>query len=333
MTTYILIDCLSIARRTYESNKKSIPVDDRIGLSINNLLLTAYNLYYTFEDSQLVFCGDGWSWRKEIWPKYKANRKKQTQKKSVEEQKNDKLFIESINQFIQFIKNDTNAIGLQETGCEGDDLIALWIEFHKNSENARYCIVSSDSDFHQLIDNRTFMYDTKKNIIIAHDGTYDKQLSKKISDDIVDGKYELFKKCIRGDSSDGIFSAYPNVREKGTKNKTGILEAYADKDKRGFDWNNFMNQTWTDINGETRTVKNEYAFNKTLIDLRSIPNEVKIIATQVMKNECQKNKRMNIGVRFMKFCKQWELVRLGNNAAQYANMLNKPYRGVLKNET
>ena len=31
-------------------------------------------------------------------------------------------------------------------------------------------------------------------------------------------RYLLFEKCIRGDTSDNVFSAYPGVRKKGTKN-------------------------------------------------------------------------------------------------------------------
>ena len=49
----------------------------------------------------------------------------------------------------------------------------------------------------------------------------------------------LFEKCMRGDSSDNVFSAFPE-RKKGTKNKVGLLEAYEDKDPKGFNWNNLM---------------------------------------------------------------------------------------------
>ena len=54
------------------------------------------------------------------------------------------------------------------------------------------------------------------------------------------------RKCIRGDTSDNVFSAYPGARKKGSKNKVGMLEAFADKESKGFNWNNFMLQRWTD---------------------------------------------------------------------------------------
>ena len=48
----------------------------------------------------------------------------------------------------------------------------------------------------------------------------------------------LFEKCIRGDTSDNIFSA-SGARKKGTKNKVGMME-FADKDAKGFNWNNHV---------------------------------------------------------------------------------------------
>ena len=75
----------------------------------------------------------------------------------------------------------------------------------------------------------------------------DQSLTRKTQEHktLEDPQYLLFEKCMRGDTSDNVFSAYPGVRKKGTKNKTGLLEAYADKEKGGFNWNNIMLQRWT----------------------------------------------------------------------------------------
>ena len=45
---------------------------------------------------------------------------------------------------------------------------------------------------------------------------------------------------MRGDPSDNIFSAYPGVRTKGTRNKIGLREAFADRQTKGYTWNNLM---------------------------------------------------------------------------------------------
>ena len=39
----------------------------------------------------------------------------------------------------------------------------------------------------------------------------------------------------------------PGVRKKGTRNKVGLLEAFADKDTKGYNWNNMMLQRWVDL--------------------------------------------------------------------------------------
>jgi len=37
---------------------------------------------------------------------------------------------------------------------------------------------------------------------------------------------------MRGDATDNVFSAYPGVRKKGTRNKVGLVEAFEDKKKK-----------------------------------------------------------------------------------------------------
>ena len=39
------------------------------------------------------------------------------------------------------------------------------------------------------------------------------------------------------------------VRVKGTKNKVGPEEAFADKSNKGYAWNNLMLQRWVDLEG------------------------------------------------------------------------------------
>ena len=70
---------------------------------------------------------------------------------------------------------------------------------------------------------------------------------------------------MRGDTSDNVFSAYLGVRTKGTKNK-GSLEAFADKDTKGYNWNNMMLQRWTDSYGDEHRVLDDYNRNVTLCD-------------------------------------------------------------------
>ena len=111
---------------------------------------------------------------------------------------------------------------------------------------------------------------------------------------------------MRGDTSDNVFSAYPGVRKKGTRNKVGLLEAFADKNTKGYNWNNLMLQRWVDHNGKEHRVLDDYNRNVTLCDLTAQPNEVKDIINNTIGTVETKN-ITQVGMRLLKFCAKWDL--------------------------
>ena len=142
---------------------------------------------------------------------------------------------------------------------------------------------------------------------------------------IGDPNWLLFEKCIRGDTSDNVFSAYPGARKKGTKNKIGMLEAFADKNNKGFNWNNFMLQRWTDHNGEEHRVLDDYQRNKTLIDLTAQPDDIKLVLDEAITKQVQKIPASQVGVHFLRFCGKWDLQRISTSAEMHSNYLNSAY--------
>jgi hypothetical protein len=142
---------------------------------------------------------------------------------------------------------------------------------------------------------------------------------------IPDPKWILFEKCMRGDPTDNVFSAYPGVRTKGSKNKVGLQEAFADMDRKGFNWNNLMLQRWTDHNGAEHRVLDDYERNVTIVDLTAQPDDIKVkIAETIATNAVPKN-ISQIGVKFLKFCGKHELVRISEQATQYSECLSAAY--------
>ena len=130
---------------------------------------------------------------------------------------------------------------------------------------------------------------------------------------------------MRGDSSDNVFSAYPGVRTKGTKNKVGLLEAFEDKNKQGFNWNNLMLQRWVDHNGNEHRVLDDYERNRTLIDLSAQPEDIKNkINTTIKTNAVPKSSPM-IGAQFLKFCGKFDLIKLSENSTNIAEWLCASY--------
>ena len=134
---------------------------------------------------------------------------------------------------------------------------------------------------------------------------------------------------MRGDATDNVFSAYPGVRTKGSKNKVGLIEAYADRSRQGFNWNNLMLQRWVDHDGVEHRVKDDYERNRILIDLAAQPDDIKNAVDDRIKSSVRTVSTPQVGVHFMKFCGKYELTKISENAEAYAKWLNTPYKGTL----
>jgi hypothetical protein len=171
--------------------------------------------------------------------------------------------------------------------------------------------------------------------LITLEGTYDAKgnavVDKKTKQPkaIPDPAWLLFEKCMRGDSSDNVFSAYPGVRERGTKNKVGLREAYADRDRKGYNWNNMMLQRWTDPEGVEHRVLDDHERNRVLIDLTAQPDEVKAVVDAAIREQVSHRDVGQVGVRFMQFCGKYELNRCSESAEQFGRWMNQTYSGVL----
>jgi len=140
-----------------------------------------------------------------------------------------------------------------------------------------------------------------------------------------DPAWLLFEKCMRGDVSDNIFSAYPGVREKGTKNRIGLREAFADRESRGYNWNNMMLQRWTDHNGVEQRVLDCYNRNVLLCDLTAQPEEVKKQISDTVATAAVVRSTPMIGLHFLKFCGRYNLIKISEQAQQYADIFTAKY--------
>jgi len=140
-----------------------------------------------------------------------------------------------------------------------------------------------------------------------------------VEKDLIDPEWVLFEKCMRGDPTDNVFSAYPKVR----KNK--LLEAYNDRNRRGFAWNNLMLQRWVDHNGEEHRVLDDYERNRRLIDLKHQPDDIKQIINETITAKSQPKNISQVGIRLMKFCNLYDLKRITENIQQYADAFQANY--------
>jgi len=304
----------------------------KVGMAIH-LTLASVNMMVTrFKIDHVVFCLEGHSWRKGFYEPYKKNRKVDEALLTEAEIEENKLFWETYEAFLEFLIKKTNVSVIRSPNAEADDVIARFIHLHPNDE---HFIISSDSDYVQLISDNVSQYNGVSNHLITTEGYFNdrgnpvKDKKTGMPKLLEDPQYELFKKLVRGDSSDNVFSAYPGVREKGTKNKVGIREAYEDRQRQGFNWNNFMLQSWVDHNDEQHRVLDDYNRNKTLIDLTAQPQEIKDEVDMDIYENVRTKVTPQVGIHLMKFCGKYELNRIADNAEGYAKWLNTPYKGSL----
>jgi hypothetical protein len=131
---------------------------------------------------------------------------------------------------------------------------------------------------------------------------------------------------MRGDTSDNVFSAYPGVRTKGSKNKVGLIEAFEDRKSKGYSWNNLMLQRWTDHNGLEHRVLEDYQRNIQLCDLTAQPPEIKEKIMETVKTNAVSKSVDQVGIRMLKFCNTWDMKKIADNIQTYAEPFQAKYK-------
>ena len=176
-------------------------------------------------------------WRKDIYTDYKANHNDDFEDFYYDD------VINAIGALEEFFRDYTAAMVIAVPRCEADDVIAVWCQNSKNSDNI---ILSTDRDFIQLINEDTRLYShVQKEFRTAEDPLF-----------------SLFVKCFRGDKSDNIRSAYPKIRE------TRLEKAWNDD----VEMMNLMNEKLQDGS----LVSENFDFNLALMDLREQPQDIRV---------------------------------------------------------
>ena len=310
---YALIDTANTFFRARHVASRNSDPWEKVGMALHLTLASVNQVVRKFGIDHVVFCLEGKSWRKSYYEPYKKNRIVDTQSQTEAEKEENELFWTTYEKFTTFLRERTNVSVLRDPQAEADDLIARWVALHPEDENF---IISSDTDFIQLISEKNKIYNGITNQLITLEGYFDDKgkivKDKKTGEPklLGDPQFILFEKCMRGDSTDNVFSAYPGVRTKGTKNKVGLIEAYADREKQGFSWNNLQLQRWSDHNNVEHRVRDDYERNKVLIDLTAQPQDIKDKVDASIREGVRTTVTPQVGIHFMKFCGAYELTKI-----------------------
>jgi 5'-3' exonuclease len=329
---YALVDTANTFFRARHVASRNADTWQKIGMALHLTLASVNQVVKRHGIDHVVFCLEGRSWRKDFYKPYKANRKLDESAMTESEVEENKMFWDTYEALTVYLREKTNCSVIRNPVAEADDIIARFIHLHPNDQ---HIIVSSDTDFIQLITENVKQYNGITNQLITLSGYYDDRdrpvIDKKTKQHktLGDPQFILFEKCMRGDATDNVFSAYPGVRTKGSKNKVGLTEAYADRDRKGFNYNNIMLQRWTDHNGLEHRVRDDYERNVTLIDLTAQPEEIRNLVDKTIQDTVKLDHVPQVGIHFMKFCGKYELTKISDQAETYAKWLNSEYRGVL----
>ena len=195
------------------------------------------SVYRRFKPQQFLFACDHASyWRKAIFPDYKAHREETPVKLLVR-------------RAIEGFKEKHAKYCVEVENCEADDVIFV----ASQAVCGHKVIVSSDRDFMQLMNPEIKVFNP---------------LESRFRQTEHSAAFEIFLKCIRGDVSDNIPSAFPRVTEKRLK------KAFADPDYHA-------EMMQTKLKDDT-IVADNYARNRQLIDLTQIPQHLQDLIEEAL---------------------------------------------------
>jgi len=327
MATYIIIDTQNLFLRI-RFGVRAPDLETQIGLALHTIFTSIKKVWNQFDGTHTVFCLEGRSWRKDMYTPYKANRRVAADSRTPREVEEDQIFFEVMDKFIEFLRKSTNCSVLKHPNAEADDMIARWIALHPDD---RHIVISSDSDFQQLISPNVMIFNGIAGLLYTNKGIYDKDgniaINKKGQEmSIPDPEWILFEKCVRGDPGDNVMSAFPGVRTK------KLQEAYADRANKGYAWNNLMLSKWLDHENIEHRVRDDYERNRQLIDLTQQPADLVDKFDLAIINAVNEEVKKQVGLALMRFCNQHGLVKIEKNTSEYSPCFSSAYTGLLVQE-
>ena len=240
----LLVDFSQIFIGSYMMAAKYADVDmDVIRPAVLNTLRIYRNKFVSEYGELILCCDDRHTWRKDIFPNYKASRKK-TRKVSGIDWNN---LYECLNQLKDELRQWFPYKLIQVEKAEADDIIAILV----NLIQERTLILSSDKDFVQLQTFNIRQYSP---------------MQKKFVDSET-AERSLHEKIIRGDVGDGI----PNIMSDDN--------VFIDEGRRQKPVTKKKVDAWYELDPDmycTAEMLRNYKRNKQLVDLGEVPESIRI---------------------------------------------------------
>ena len=202
----LIVDSLNIAFRWKHQGVTDFKYD---------YVRTVESLAKSYNAGNIIITADGGStYRKDILPTYKANRKEKYAEQTPQEEKEFAMFMAEFSNTLTLLKEKYPVF--QFKGVEADD-IAAYISMNLDKYGLDECwMVSSDKDWDLLINDRVSRFSTvtrKETTVHNWDEHYDFEIPD----------YITFK-CLTGDKGDNV----PGIPGIGPKRAVQLMEQYGD---------------------------------------------------------------------------------------------------------
>lgn len=298
----LMFDGSNILYKTFYANKNE-DVITATGMAHHAALTTLNKYFKLYKPNYTVVAFDRSNWRKDYTASaecvsgkpYKGNRR---QTMTPKEREKFEAFLEHVSEFEEILRTQTRIITLSGDKLEADDLIAGTVElFHETHD---IIIISADKDMMQLL--------RYPSVVLIDPAT---GKPRTLAEYNMDADFFMFVKCIRGDAGDNVQSAYPRVR------MTKIEEAYKDPYVRA----NMMEETWTDQNKREMKVKDLFAENELLMDLRKQPKNIRRRILETVDQSFDNPGKFSM-FHFLRFCGKYDLKRISDSIDNFARMLS-----------
>ena len=226
-------------------NHKNMPIDENMLRHMILNTLRSNRMKFKDEFGELVICADDKNfWRKDVFPYYKANRKKSRDASELDWS----AIFTSLNKIRSELREFFPYRLIQIETAEADDVIAVIVQQEGTELNTGepILILSGDKDYIQLHKYANVkQYDPTRKRWITHSSPE---------------KY-LYEHIIRGDSGDGV----PNILSPDNCLVIGQRQRPITKKRL---------EELQDINTMDEETKRNYMRNKAMIDLEQIPSYI-----------------------------------------------------------
>lgn len=201
----MIVDTMNLAFRWKHAGQNSFSRD---------YLSTVLSLAASYDAGTIIAAADwgGSSYRKEIYPEYKANRKDLVEKQTPEEKEQARLFFDEYERTLEVLDQHKDITVFRYKGVEADDIAAYICSRLHDYGYSQAWLISSDRDWDLLINEYVsrFSYVTRKEHTLD---TWDYPVTPE--------QYISYK-VLTGDAGDNVLGI-PGI---GPKRAAALIEQY-----------------------------------------------------------------------------------------------------------